>query len=115
MAYGYPQQPEKVKKATGKFHHPDEEVLKELGNRAYKLKPYQKKNIEEISRRLTSGQELNKDELENYQSYLEKLSYELKEILQEEQAEKISNLPLEKDLRKVAQLLGQVTTILERY
>lgn len=115
MAYGYPQQPEKIKKATGNFHLPDEELLNQLGNRAYKLKPYQKKNIDEIEKQLTSGQELTKEELEGYQSYLEKFSYELKEILQEEQAEKISNLQLEKDLRKVAQLLGQVSSILERY
>ena len=115
MAYGYPQEPEKIKKAKGNFHLPDEELLKQLGNRAYKLKPYQKKNIEEITKRLTSGRELTKDELELYLSHLEKLSYELKEILQEEQAEKISNLQLEKELRKVAQLLGQVSSILERY
>ena len=115
MANGHPQQHGGVKKASGAFHHPDEEIVKELGDRGYKLKPYEKKNIEEISKDLNSGQEIEKKELEEYQSYLEKFSYELKEILQEEQAERISNLQLEKDLRRVAQLLGQVSSILERY
>ena len=56
MPYGY-QEPEKIKKAKGKFHYPDEELLKQVGNRAYKLKDYQKKSVEEIERRLKSGQE----------------------------------------------------------
>ncbi|MBT3721252.1 hypothetical protein HN789_07225 [archaeon] len=116
MGHGGHHQPGGVKPAGhGSFFYPDEEILKQLGNRAFSLKKHQKENIEEIEKRLKSGQELPKKELEDYQTYLEELSYKLKEILHDEQSEKISNLKLEKDLRKVAQLLGQITSVLERH
>ena len=96
-------------------HFPEEELLKDIGSRAYRLKKYEKQNIKKIESRLKNSKELTKKELQEYQHYLEHLSHELKEILQEEHAEGIHNLQLEKDLRKVAQLLGQVSSILERH
>ncbi len=112
---GHGQHHGSIKPASGTFHVPDEEILKEVGNRAYRLNKHQKENIEEIEKRLKSGEALPQKELEEYQEYLEHLSIELKEILHEEQAERISNLKLEKELRKVAQLLSQVTSVLDRY
>jgi hypothetical protein len=113
----YPgQQPQHgLKKTEDHGHFPEEELLKDIGNRAYKLKDYEKKNIKNIEDRLKSGKELTKKELEQYLHYLDEFSHELKEILQEEKSEEISNIQLERDLRRVAQLMGEVSSILERY
>jgi len=115
---GYPGQQGQghgLKHAGDHGHFPDEELLKDIGNRAYRLKKYEKQNIKKIESKLKNSKELTKKELHEYQHYLEHFSHELKEILQEEQSEHIHNLQLEKDLRKVAQLLGQVSSILERH
>jgi hypothetical protein len=96
-------------------HFPEEEILKEVGSRAYSLKKFEKDNIKKIEKALKSGEELSHKELHEYQHYLEHLSHELKEILQDEHGEHIHNLQLEKDLRKVAQLLGQVSSVLDRH
>ncbi len=104
-----------LKHADDHGHFPDEEILKEVGNRAYKLEDHIKENIKNIEKRLRSGKELTKHELHEYLHYLDHLSHELKHVLQEEKAEHISNIQLERDLRKVAQLLGEVSSILERY
>ncbi len=96
-------------------HFPEEELLKEVGSRAYKLKHYEKANIKEIEAKLTSGEEIGHKELHEYQHFLEHMSHELKEILQEEHGDHIHNMQLEKDLRKVAQLLSQVSALLERH
>ena len=104
-----------LKHADDHGHFPEEEVLKEVGNRAYKLKDHEKANINNIEARLRSGKELTHKELHEYLHYLDEFSHELKEILQEEKAEGISNIQLERDLRKVAQLMGEISTIMERH
>ncbi|NTV23571.1 MAG: hypothetical protein HGA85_04310 [Nanoarchaeota archaeon] len=117
MAGGYPgQQPHHgLKHADDHGHYPEEEVLKEVGHRAYKLKDHEKKNLNSIEERLRSGKELSKKELETYLHFLDEFSHEIKEILQEEKAEEIANIQLERDLRRIAQLMGEVATLLERY
>lgn len=104
-----------LKHADDHGHFPEEELLKEVKDRAYKLKPYQKINIKEIEVRLKSGEEMTHKELHDYQHFLEHMSHELKEILQEEHGDHIHNMQLEKDLRKVAQLLSEVSALLERH
>jgi hypothetical protein len=113
----YPGQPghHGIKQGDDHGHYPEEEVLKEVGSRAYKLKAYERANIKNIENRLRSGKELTKKELHEYQHYLDHFSHELREILQEEKAEGISNIQLERDLRKVAQLLGKVSSVLDRH
>ncbi len=96
-------------------HFPEEEVLKDVGSRAYKLKQHEKANLKNIEERLKSSKELAKKELEEYLHYLDEFTHELKDILQEEKAENISNIQLERDLRKAAQLMGEISSILERY
>ncbi len=118
MAGGYypGQQPQHgLKKGEDHGHFPEDESLKEVGSRAYKLKDYEKKNLKNIEDRLRGGKELTKKELEDYLHYLDEFSHELKEILQEEKEENISNIQLERDLRKVAQLMGEISSVLERY
>jgi len=104
-----------LKHADDHGHIPEEEVLKQAGSRAYTLKKHEKESIRKIEKRLSSSEELTKHELHEYQHYLEHLIHELKEILQEEKAEHIHNLQLERDLRKIAQLLGKITSILDRH
>ena len=113
----YPgQQPQHgLKHAEDHGHYPEEELLNQVGSRAYKLKDYERANIKAIESRLKSGKDITKKELEEYLHYLDEFSHELKEILQEEKAEEISNIQLERDLRKVAQLMGEVSAILDRY
>lgn len=96
-------------------HFPEEELLKEVGSRSYKLKPYEEANLSEIERKLHSGEHLDHHELHEYQHYLEHMSHELKEVLQEEHHDHIHNLQLEKDLRRVAMLLQEVTAVMERH
>ncbi len=118
MAQGpyYQGQPQHgLKHAEDHGHYPEEEVLKDVGSRAYKLKEYEKANLKNIENRLKGGKELTKKELDEYLHYLDEFSHELKEILQEEKAENISNIQLERDLRRVAQLMGEISSILERY
>jgi vacuolar-type H+-ATPase subunit I/STV1 len=103
-----------LKHTSDHGHVPEEEVLKEVGNRAYQLKPHEKANIKNIESSLRSGKELSHKELHEYMHYLDEFSHELKEILQSEKAEEISNIQLERDLRKVAQLMGEISTIMER-
>ena len=95
-------------------HFPEESLLHDVHGREYKLKHYEKSNIKEIENKLKSGEELSHHELHEYQHLLEHMSHELKAILQEEHGDHVHNMQLEKDLRKVAQLLGQVTAVLER-
>ena len=118
MAGGYPygQQGGQhgLKHAEDHGHYPEEEVLKAVGNRAYSLKPHEKANLDSIEKRLRSGKELTVHELHEYMHYLDEFSHELREILQEEKAEEISNLQLERDLRRVAQLMGEISSIIER-
>jgi hypothetical protein len=104
-----------LKHAGDHGHFPEEELLKDLGNRSYRLKPHEAANIREIETKLRNSKEMSHTELHEYQHFLEHMTHELKEILQEEAAEHIHNLQLEKDLRKVAQLLGEVSSILERH
>src|SRR3989338_6404178 len=96
-----------IKHGDDHGHFPEEEVLKDVGNRAYKLKKHEDENIKYIEERLRSGKELTKKELHEYLHYLDEFSHELKEILQEEKGENITNIQLERDLRRVAQLLGE--------
>ncbi len=103
-----------LKPAADLGHYPEEEVLKEAGHRAYSLKPYEKNNLDNIEKRLRSGKELTHHELHEYMHYLDQFSHELREILQEEKAEEISNLQLERDLRRVAQLMGEISSIIDR-
>ena len=104
-----------LKHADDHGHFPEEELLKDVGSRAYKLKDYETANIKNIELRLHSTRELTKKELHDYLHYLDHLSHELKEILQDEKSEGISNIQLERDLRKVAQLMGEVSAIMERH
>ena len=113
--YPYQQQgPQGLKKTEDYGHFPDEELLKDIGSRAYQLKEHEKANLKNIEERLRSGKSLSLKELHEYQHYLEHMSHELKDILQDEHAENIQNIQLERDLRKVAQLMGEVATLLER-
>jgi hypothetical protein len=111
---GQPQQ-HGLKHGEDHGHYPEEEVLKEIGSRAYKLKAYEKANLKNIEDRLKGGKDLTKKELEEYLHYLDEFSHEIKEILQEEKTEEISNIQLERDLRRIAQLMGEVATILEKF
>ncbi|MFH2020157.1 MAG: hypothetical protein ABIJ34_02020 [archaeon] len=119
MSGGYPAQQggehHGLKHAGDHGHYPDEELLKEVGSRTYKLKPHEEANIKEIESRLRNSKEMSHHELHEYQHFLEHMTHELKDILQEEAGEHIHNLQLEKDLRKVAQLLGEVSAVLDRH
>lgn len=109
----YPgQQHHGLKHADDHGHIPEESLLKDVPSRAYKLKPHEKKNIEHIEKKLKSG-EITKKELHEILHYLEHFSHELKEILEEEREEHIVNMELEKNLRKVAQLMGEVSFMLD--
>jgi hypothetical protein len=116
---GYPGQPgaghHGLKHAGDHWHIPEEEILKEVGPRAYSLKSHEKANLDNIEKRLKSGKELTHHELHEYMHYLDEFSHELREILQEEKSEEISNLQLERDLRRVAQLMGEISSIMERH
>lgn len=103
-----------IRHADDHGHFPEEEVLKEVGNRAYRLKKHEEENIRRIEERLKGGKAVTKKELHEYLHYLDEFSHEIKEILQEEKSENISNIQLERDLRRVAQLLGEVSALLER-
>lgn len=103
-----------LKTADDHGHFPEEEILKDLGSRAYKLKPHEKESINEVEQALRSGQTVDKDTLHHYQHFLEHLTFELKEILQEEHGDHIHNMQLEKDLRKVAQLMQEISAVLDR-
>ncbi|MEK6916697.1 MAG: hypothetical protein AABW92_03045 [Nanoarchaeota archaeon] len=86
-----------------------------MGSRAYTLSIHEKENINQIEKHLRSGKEISKHELHEFQHYLEHASHELKEILQEEHGDHIHNLQLEKELRRVAQLLGEISSIIDRH
>ncbi|MEM3374089.1 MAG: hypothetical protein QXE31_02600 [Candidatus Woesearchaeota archaeon] len=101
-----------LKHADDHGHVPEEELLKDVPPRAYKLKPHEKKNLEYIEKKLKSG-EITKKELHDILHFLEHFSHELKEILEVEREEHIVNMELEKELRKVAQLMGEVSFMLE--
>ncbi|MEM4397762.1 MAG: hypothetical protein QW757_04025, partial [Candidatus Woesearchaeota archaeon] len=58
-----------LKKAEEEGHIPEEEFLKDLHSRAYKLKPHEKKNIDYIEKKLKSG-EATKKELQEILKYL---------------------------------------------
>ena len=118
MAGGYPGQHgggHGLKHADDHGHFPEEELLKDIGSRSYSLKEFEKENIKNIEKALRSGRELTHHELHEYQHYLEHMSHHIQHILQEEKAEHISNLQLEKDLRQVARLLGEITSIMDRH
>ena len=76
-----------LKQADDHGHYPEEEVLKEVGSRAYKLKEHEKDNLKNIEERLRGNKELTHHELNEYMHYLDEFSHELKEILEEEKAE----------------------------
>ena len=103
-----------LKAADDHGHIPEDVVLKQAGDRSYQLQPHEKKSLKNIEDRLKSGDDLTAHELHEYQHFLEHFTHEIKEILQEEKAEHIHNIGLERELRRAAQLLGQVTSVLER-
>jgi hypothetical protein len=110
----YPQQGgHGLKRAEDHGHYPEEDLVKDVGSRAYQLKKHEKKNLEAIERKIHSG-DVDSHELHEFLHYLEEFSHEIREILQEEKSEGISNIELERDLRKVAQLIGEISSVLER-
>jgi hypothetical protein len=104
-----------IKHGDDHGHFPEDVVLGQVGDRSYKLQPYEKANIKHIEARLKSGKELTHKELHDFMHYLDHFSHHIKHILQEEQMEHISNIQLERDLRKIAQLMGEISAILERH
>src|SRR3989344_764687 len=97
------------KRPSDIWEYPAEEYLKDTGDRSYKLKEFERTNLDQIKLRINIA---GKNELHEYLSYLDNFSYELKEILEMEKAEGISNIKLEHDLRKVAQLIGDIYAML---
>jgi hypothetical protein len=116
MGYPYPQRQQfpdnKIDSAF--WNYPAEEYLKSAGDRSYIIKDYEKNNLESIRSRV-SGKIAAKSELFDYLSYLDNFAYKLREILELEKLEGISNIRLESELRRIAQLIGEVTTNLERF
>jgi hypothetical protein len=104
MSGGPPGQPHHV---DYYFHFPEEEYIKATGGHAFKLPEYYRKSMKEIESKLKSG-DISKHEIEEFFHFLEHLSHEIREVLHEEKNEGISNLDLEKELRKVAALLNQL-------
>ncbi|MBT5021903.1 hypothetical protein HON01_03705 [Candidatus Woesearchaeota archaeon] len=81
-----------------------------MGSRAYRLQPHEKSSIVEIEEKIGSGFDLSIAELLAYRSFLSKLSYNVREILQEEKMVQIRNLNLENDLRKIVDLQNKIST-----
>ena len=96
-------------------HFPEEEMLNEMGDRSYKLSPHEKDSLNEIEKVLKSGEHIDHHELHEYQHFLEHFTHHMKHILQEEHQSHIHNMQLEKDLRKAAQLLQEISSIMERH
>jgi len=89
------------------FHFQEHDFIHHVHGRAYALPDYHVKSIKEIEEKLRSGH-ISHHESEEYFEFLEHLSHELRDVLQQEKAEGISNLELEKHLRKVAALMNQL-------
>ena len=88
-------------------------MTKEAGSRVYSLSEYDRKSVKEIESRLKS-KEISKKEIDVYFEFLEKLSLKIRGVLQKEKGEGITNLKLEKDLRKITGLMNQVAALAER-
>lgn len=110
----YPgQQYEGYKNSDDFRHYPDNEYIKELGDRGYRLRDFERSNIAAIEERLKIGG-LTSAESHDYFDYLDKLSLEIREILQEEKEQGIANVQLEKDLRVIGQLLTVILNAMGR-
>jgi hypothetical protein len=104
------------KKRTSEFFHlPEEEEIRHVHGKPYMLPAHVKSSLGSIEDRLKSNAELTKKELNDYFHYLDHLSSEVRDILQMEKAEAISNMDLEREFRKIGQLINQVSAILDRY
>jgi hypothetical protein len=116
MGYPYPQrqQFQDNKIDSPLWDYTAEEYLKSAGDRSYIIKEHEKSNLESIRSRV-AGKLALKPELFEYLSYLDNFAYKLREILELEKLEGISNIRLEGELRRIAQLIGEVTASLERY
>ncbi|MBN1502470.1 hypothetical protein JW930_02920 [Candidatus Woesearchaeota archaeon] len=97
------------------YHTPEEQLVEDIHGKRYRLKPYQQQSLKSIEEKLKSGSEFTKKELHEYQEYLDELSEKIREALTAEKADGISNIELERDLRRIGVLLNQVSAILERY
>lgn len=118
MAGGYPGAPgghHGLKHADDHGHFPEEELLGDVGDRSYKLEEHEKNNLKNIEKRIRSGSELTQHELHEYQHYLDHISHHIRHILEEEKGDHIDNIQLERDLRWVAQLMGEISNIMERH
>ncbi|MFH0875218.1 MAG: hypothetical protein V1859_04735 [archaeon] len=91
------------------FHDTEEDMIHAAGSRAYDLPEYHKKSLKQIESKLKSG-EVDKHELHEFSHFLEHLSHQIREVLGQEKAEGISNLELEKHLRKIAALLNMIAS-----
>lgn len=103
------QDPEDYKVSTNNFHYGNDEYISQMGSRAYRLQPHEKSSINEIEEKLNSGFDLAIAELLAYRSFLSKLSYNVREILQEEKMVQIRNLNLETDLRRIVELQNKIS------
>ncbi len=104
-----------LKHADDHGHFPEEELLNDLHDRAYALKPYEEANLKEIERKLRAGEHMSHHELHEYHHYLEHMIHHIKHILQEEHGDHIHNMQLENDLRRVTQLFSEVSAVMERH
>ncbi len=94
------------------WHYPDEVYLRDAGDRIYKLKDYEINNIEQI-KKILSHSDFSKNDLNEYLEYLEFMTHDIREILEQEKAEGLSNIKLEQELRQIASLMGQIFCTLD--
>ncbi|MBD3283211.1 hypothetical protein GF396_02865 [Candidatus Pacearchaeota archaeon] len=95
------------------YHVPLGKFLEDAGDKTYKLPEYYKRALKDIETKLKSG-EVSKKELHNFFEFLEHLGEELKHILGQEKSVGLTNMELERHLRKVTTLLNQVSSLLDQ-
>ena len=91
------------------------EYIKDIGRRGYRITKTDDVSLKNIEKRLTSGKNLTVNELSDYQDYLDGISQNIRSIIQMEKAEGIANMGLEGQLRKIVQMLNQVTSMLDKF
>lgn len=110
--YNQGRQPGNYQDMNGNLPYSTEDYVRDTGNRSYSLPVHEKKNITQIKERLDVA---TKNELQAYVNYLDNLLKDLKQIIQKEQGEGISNIMLENEIRKIGILIGEVLTALDRF
>ena len=101
-----------LKQAKGNRRDTEDETLKQMGDRSYRIDAHILNSIHSIEKVLTNGSDFNKTQLEDFRMYLENVSFKFNKILQEEKAENIPNHILEREFRRVTKLLSNVSSIL---